>query len=139
MKDEELNDLIQTQEEIVKDSFLTKTYSTELCILNALKELKAYRDTGLTPEKLVEIDRLYAEKCKEAEGFEKWIPVSVKLPDKDGNYIVTIKNLTGHNVSEREVFETFYIDCDGCGWVIAGWNDNEVVAWKPLPEPYKGE
>lgn len=80
MKDEELNDLLQIQEEIVKDSFLTKTYSTELSILNALKELKAYRDTGLTPEKLVEIDRLYAEKCKEVDRLKRWISCNEQLP-----------------------------------------------------------
>lgn len=94
MKDEELNDLLQTQEEIVKDSFLTKTYSTELCILNALKELKTYRDTGLTPEKLVEIDRLYAEKCKEVEELKRWIPVSKRLPEKKGEYLVTYHPLS---------------------------------------------
>lgn len=35
-------------------------------------ELDAYRATGLTPEQMVEIDKLYAEKCKElaAKAFE---------------------------------------------------------------------
>ena len=33
--------------------------------LEFLKELKQYRDTGLTPEQIREIDRLYAEKCRE--------------------------------------------------------------------------
>lgn len=27
--------------------------------------LKAYEDTGLTPEQIIEMDRLYAEKCRE--------------------------------------------------------------------------
>lgn len=27
--------------------------------------LKAYEDTGLSPEQIVEMDRLYAEKCRE--------------------------------------------------------------------------
>lgn len=30
-----------------------------------LKELRRYRDTGLTPEQIREIDKLYAEKCRE--------------------------------------------------------------------------
>ena len=43
--------------------------------------LKAYEDTGLTPEQIREIDRLYAEKCREvAEMRQRETPVKVKPP-----------------------------------------------------------
>lgn len=34
--------------------------------------LKAHEDIGLTPEKILEIDRLYSEQCKELERYRKW-------------------------------------------------------------------
>lgn len=61
-----------------------------------------------------------------------WIPVSERLPDTIGRYLVTIKNLTGYKKLEQEVFE-----CSYCGdWIFKGWEDNDVIAWMPLPEPY---
>lgn len=33
--------------------------------------LKAYEDTGLTPEQIREIDRLYTEKCREVAGLRQ--------------------------------------------------------------------
>ena len=42
------------------------TYKTIMEELTRMaKELKAYKDTGLTPEQIYEMDRLYAEKCRE--------------------------------------------------------------------------
>lgn len=46
---------------------------------HAMCALKAYEDTGLTPELIREIDRLYAEKCREvAELRQRDIAVKVK-------------------------------------------------------------
>lgn len=44
-----------------------------------LEELKPYEDTGFTPEQIREIDRLYAEKCREVPGLrQRDTPVKVK-------------------------------------------------------------
>lgn len=55
------------------------------CIIQeAFDRLAAYEDTGLTPEQIVEMDRLYAEKCRElAERRKGWIPCSERLPSKE--------------------------------------------------------
>ena len=46
---------------------------------HAMCVLKNYEDTGLTPEQIREIDRLYAEKCREvAELRQRETPVKVK-------------------------------------------------------------
>lgn len=37
----------------------------------AVDRLSAYEDIGLTPEQLLEIDQLYAEKCKEVAELRK--------------------------------------------------------------------
>ena len=61
-----------------------------------------------------------------AEAVQGWIPCSERLPNKSGWYVVTV---CGH---ERIVDVLPY---------NSGWNGvttkQEVVAWMPLPEPYK--
>lgn len=60
----------------------------------------------------------------------EWIPCSERVPDKNGVYLVTGAN--GH------VFEYDYSDFTTHNekWSYCG---NEIVAWMPLPEPYKRE
>lgn len=38
---------------------------------NCLKRLKDYEDTNLTPEQMLEIDRMYREQCRELDEFKK--------------------------------------------------------------------
>lgn len=57
-----------------------------------------------------------------------WIPVSDRLP-KDGTYITT---LDGELVGQEEPFTGM------CGIENEKWDDEDcVIAWMPLPEPYK--
>jgi hypothetical protein len=50
-----------------------------------------------------------------------WIPVSERLPDKNGRYLVTVK----------QGYITFG------AWVDVAENWAQVTAWMPLPEPYE--
>lgn len=55
---------------------------------------------------------------------DRWIPVSERLPEKTGKYLVTVKN--------GNVYATAYCAMDkkfNCA----------AVAWMELPEPYKEE
>ena len=77
-----------------------------------------------------------------AQPESKWIPCSERLPelDEDGysdKVLVCFANFTGCEICE-------YRDCDDChGWYVGDTDDNpedigiHVVAWMPLPEPYK--
>ena len=63
-----------------------------------------------------------------------WIPVEQRLPEKDGFYIATID---GEIIGEDDPFV-------GLAEFDRGdWYDNEdytrVIAWRPLPEPYRPE
>lgn len=78
----------------------------------------------------------------------RWVPVSEGLPKKDGEYLVTVSSFCGeivfkcsfamdlHKVDKYNFAEHKYgfygIDSE---WGSYGIND--VIAWMPLPEPYK--
>ena len=67
------------------------------------------------------------------EKRERWIPVTERLPDERGDIVVIstkggkVREATYALCSDEQAFVTK--DC----WYCHG----EVVAWMPLPEPYK--
>ena len=71
--------------------------------------------------------------CPSVEPESKWIPCITQLPKYEGFYLVTKRRS-----SSLLKCPEYYID-------IAGFKDGnwgywgEIVAWKPLPEPYKAE
>lgn len=99
------------------------------------ERLKSYEDTGLEPEEI--------EAMKNNGG---WIPVNDRLPDEPkfsdeyyqdpdemGVYLVTTKG------NEPAVIEIYYA---GNGkWIDVDTDcfetEHEVIAWRPLPNPYK--
>lgn len=69
-----------------------------------------------------------------------WIPVTERLPEDGYGVLVTVNGK--HNnitfVNALEIAE--YGNTEG--WIIEGyldWLDPNVIAWQPLPEPYKEE
>ena len=79
---------------------------------------------------------------------ERWIPVSERLPEKSGRYLVT-RGLKACNSIWNRVYIINYTDLMGLIKEKIFWTGNvgksdfqeidDVVAWMPLPEPYKGE
>ena len=58
----------------------------------------------------------------------EWIPVSERLPEQaNQSYLVTVDYGDGVVCS----CQRFFFNED------IGWNDDCVIAWQPLPEPYK--
>jgi hypothetical protein len=55
---------------------------------------------------------------------QRWIPVSERLPEKNGEYLITGR--------QGAVNKRRYHD----GHWYGNWS---VLAWMPLPEPYKAE
>lgn len=68
-----------------------------------------------------------------------WIPCSERLPEDDTlmlvNYIDNRPNAGDIWIGWHEMENVWYID----GEEHSKERGNEVVAWMPLPEPYKGE
>ena len=89
------------------------------------------------------IDAIADAIVKKMQGSKtgQWIPVSERLPEKPYACIVTIMDTNPMTLNE---FENIYPDF--VGWDGEKWNDAngdlipfEVIAWMPLPQPYKTE
>ena len=77
-----------------------------------------------------------------------WIPVTDRLPEP-GEYLCTIKSEYGYhielayyNVEYENVAEYDFVKKNGyIGWYTVdderGCVEENVIAWMPLPEPYK--
>lgn len=65
---------------------------------------------------------------EETEGLTegRWIPVTERLPEEEGCYLVTVKN--DH---ERRYSKTAWYSGDG--WFAR----QDIIAWRSTPEPYK--
>ena len=63
-----------------------------------------------------------------------WIPVSERLPEARESVILSTKECTG----EGCYWETtkHHVIWKGYRWNATYWDD-EVIAWMPLPEPYR--
>lgn len=117
-------------------------------------QLKKYEDVGLTPDQIRQMDELYREKCEEVNRLKaelaaerqkhRWIPVEERLPEKEGRYLAVFResrgiSLLGYGNCQRDIFGKRI----GFGWyeLCTGnyFAENSIIAWKPLPEPYRPE
>ena len=102
-------------------------------IKDRLKQYKdkysdCYKYAGLYVKVIQDMIEQLQDDLEQDEKENGWIPVSERLP-KDGIYITT---LDGELVGQEEPFTGM------CGIENGKWNDEDcVIAWKPLPEPYK--
>ena len=73
--------------------------------------------------------------------MDKWIPVSERLPEDAYGCLVTVYDTDLRTQDEFENILPYFVGYDGetwnnfCGEPIPF----EVIAWMPLPEPYKAE
>jgi hypothetical protein len=66
---------------------------------------------------------------------QRWIPVSERLPEENGIYLATYD---GEICGENEPF-TGLAEYENGKWVDDEEDYQCVIAWMPLPEPYKEE
>ena len=75
-------------------------------------------------ETVYEYIKKLCDDIKTLPSAQQWIPCSERLPDQNGKYLV---------VGRQKAINI--LKFDGGRW-YGKWG---VVAWKPLPEPYKGD
>lgn len=94
--------------------------------------LAEYENTGLAPdeiESLNEFEGSNTQKYLLELAKHQWIPVEERLPEKRDNYLCTVE-CAGyrHRIIGHYNDPGWTNDCGG----------RKVIAWMPLPEPYKG-
>lgn len=106
-------------------------------------QLAEYVNTGLTPDQIREMDRLYLEKCEELaaeRAKNRWIPVDKKLPECTLNvyeevYTSEVVEVTVLQRKDGKIETSVDFIFDNGEWGACR-KDEKVIAWKPLPEPY---
>lgn len=79
------------------------------------------------------LDRAYHEGYSDALE-QRWIPVSERLPEKSGDYLVTTEWIGSYSGDTyRETNMAAYRR------QTKEWDCTDVIAWMPKPQPYKTE
>lgn len=73
-----------------------------------------------------------------------WIPVEERLPDEsDGLVLIQVNGKPKENITLHNALElACYIAEGNEGWILEEypeWENPDVIAWRPLPEPYRPE
>ena len=83
---------------------------------------------------------------REAEGIirkhmnDGWIPVEERMPENDDFVLATVTGIYNVLTFSEAIQLASY--CKDDGWFIEGypeWENPNVSAWRPLPEPYRTE
>ena len=73
------------------------------------------------------------------DAIPHWIPVTERLPKPRESVIISVNGKYGDWIGEGCYWETTenHVIWKGYRWNATYWDD-EIIAWMPLPEPYKG-
>lgn len=89
-------------------------------------------DGYMTPEQMQEYKTMIEQKSEPV--YPKWIPCSERLPEKNGEFIVSLEDCVYPWASWFNG-KWFMLPADG---IARDFGEHEVLAWMPLPKPYKG-
>lgn len=93
-----------------------------------INKLGAYEDTGLTPQEIMDGKMLTG-----------WIPVEERLPEEPNAGAIEMEDLQEYiAMIEGAELPTVLLYIGNGAWCTAGVF-YKVVAWMPLPEPYRPE
>lgn len=104
-----------------------------------------------TNSELKGISRLWQGLLKLPSAEAEWTPVSERLPEDSGDYLVCPSDGVIEDYSDCSdvMIMPYDADCEAFGWwterydpislgfVDSDFNEFEVLAWMPLPMPYK--
>lgn len=84
------------------------------------------------PDACYEQLREAVDKAIKALEAQEWVPCKERLSEEETD--VLICNSIGNIEISRGSYST---EASDWIWYTSGWRFGEVIAWKPLPEPYK--
>ena len=102
--------------------------------MSDLIDREAVMEIILMPQNVSIIEQL--EMLKKLPSASQWIPVTERLPEKGGWYLVTWEDPFK---IVRRVAASEFIEPKGLTDIghFEGFVLREIIAWMPLPEPYK--
>lgn len=112
--------------EKIKERLEEETYDMEICEEQFDANSPYFIDVPYKMVKLEDAISIVSE--VEAEYGNGWIPCSERLPEKSGRVLVSYESIS----DEIAVSETSYDYKRKTFWISPC-----VIAWMPLPEPYK--
>ena len=78
---------------------------------------------------------------KALEQEPRWIPVSERLPDNSGNYLVSVIDGSGEDDDYEAVDVAWFAHKKDYNIKESKWQelgvDETIIAWMPLPKPYE--
>lgn len=117
-------------EEIANIEPMEMTFTIEDADLDKLHDI--LKDINVRECPWFEVQDKHGNKAKYYRE-PQWIPCPERLPEKLGEYLVTVKTV-GWNLEETTEIDIAYWDD------LEGFHKAEkVIAWMPMPEPYGGE
>lgn len=80
-----------------------------------------------------------AEILEQEEKTGGWIPVSDRLPEEAYGCLVTVMDYEPSTQTDFENILPYFVGYDGHGWNDADGEKIpfDVIAWMPLPDPYR--
>lgn len=124
--------------------YMEKCDEVQETITNEKTDLCAETMRAIAKEIVLEVAEEFATDTN--VGTNGWIPCSERLPKEDGSYLVQsvfeeeVHFYDQYYDSGCEAFGTYsdYYDKNTLGFLDSEFvKDEYVVAWQPLPEPYK--
>lgn len=88
-------------------------------------------DGYMTEEQIQEYKAMVEQKSEPV--YPRWISCSERLPEKNGEYIVSLEDCVYPWASWFNG-KWFMLPADG---ISRDFGEHEVLAWMPLPKPYK--
>lgn len=129
-----------TREEAIKILKSMSDISTQGEALEmAIEALTAEEKTKCVAQIKVDTEEIVRRIKEEYDITDGWIPCSERLPKARESVLIATSLQHDNWVGEGCYWETTknHVIWKGYKWNATYW-DNEVTAWMPLPEPYKG-
>lgn len=149
-------DAIEAVAKLCVDGYKAKVDGYFIPLTDALiNTLSALPSADAVPwsvaDKIGEDRERLEERVSELEERLEWIPCSKRLPEDSGDYLVCPSDGVIEDYSDcRDVMIMPYdADCEAFGWwterydpislgfVDSDFDEFEVLAWMPLPKPYR--
>ena len=120
-----MNRLTQKRGNGIKTGYWSTSKKDEL-----VARLADYEDTGLEPKEVLQLKK----------NAVQWIPVTERLPERNESVLLCMKSRssrTGMCIQTGSYDNGFWFIQGAAGYESLATFEFYVLAWMPLPEPYR--